>query len=412
MFRVTRLPLAIVSFFEPHRDKFHWDHFEYFQTFVFLIALAWGRRNVSNLCRHLAPKAYHHRERFNNFLIDGRWVPEEELRAKAHELLSRLKLRKGEVIELIGDDSKKDKRGKCMEAVLKLRDPVGNCFMRGHLYVVVVLRVRGYTIPWGIRLYVKKEECEERGLEFRKTTELLAEMIREFTAPVGVCVRVLFDSCYLCQTVVSACRAKGYHFFSTLKGNRNLFKNGRKLKARQYGRNLWGRRKKQHFCPPKGDGRTEFSYVDADWVNVSNLGPLHVVFSRKGKEPGILGIVTDDPDLSASGIIEAYGHRWTIEVFFKDTKQLLGLGQYQNGAYHAAVTHLHLVCFAYALLTHLAIERDGEKGKTKNKASAWTTGSLQNELRRMAWEDLADRLKTLKTGDEVVQELEKLLFAA
>ena len=90
-------------------------------------------------------------------------------------------------------------------------------------------------------------------------------------------------------------------------------------------------------------------------MKVGRLGDLHVVFSRRKGDKNIVGLVTDEPRLSASGMLTAYSKRWSIEVFFKDTKQLLGLGQYQNASYKAAVTHLHLVCFAYALLTHIAI---------------------------------------------------------
>ena len=91
---------------------------------------------------------------------------------------------------------------------------------------------------------------------------------------------------------------------------------------------------------------------------------------------------------------------------------LLGLGQYQNGTYRAAVTHLHLVCFAYALLTHIAIERECAQGKRKRKAAKLSTGDLQNELRRIVWDDTADYLKELPSGNQVIKELDRLLIAA
>lgn len=411
MFRILRCPPAILSFFQAHKNSFHWAHFDYFRDLVVVMALAWGRRNVSNLYRQMDSRGLRPRERFNNFFLNGHWNPPEELQRKAYELLKKLGLRKRDVIELIIDDSKKKKRGKAMDAVSKIYDPTNKTFILGHQYVTAVLRVRGYTIPWGISLYVKVEDCESIDVEFRKTTELAAQLIRAFVAPKGVKVRVLFDSFYLCQRVVKACRQKKFRFLSTLASNRNLFKNGRKLKAGRYIRNLFSRRTKQRCSLPRGDRQTDFTYVDADWVQVSGMGKLHLVLSRKGNEPGILGIVTDDPSLSASEIIKVYGDRWHIEVFFKDAKQLLGLGQYQNGTYHAAVTHLHLVCFAHALLTHIAIERDRAQGKRKKHQAAWTTGRLQDELRRIAWEDLADHLKTLDSGEQVIKELERLLLA-
>jgi len=70
--------------------------------------------------------------------------------------------------------------------------------------------------------------------------------------------------------------------------------------------------------------------VEAGWVAVSTLGPLHVGFSRNGTANKILGLVTDAPQLSAADVIRTYDTRWTIEPWIKDAKLLLGLGQYQN----------------------------------------------------------------------------------
>ncbi len=79
-----------------------------------------------------------------------------------------------------------------------------------------------------------------------------------------------------------------------------------------------------------------------------------------------MGIVTDHPILTAPKMITSYEKHWSIEMFFKDSKQFLGLGHYQNRTYRAAVTHLHLVCFVYALLTHIAIESScAQKKHTK-----------------------------------------------
>jgi hypothetical protein len=89
----------------------------------------------------------------------------------------------------------------------------------------------------------------------------------------------------------------------------------------------------------KPQGQARYRYVDARGFEVSTLGPLHVVFSRKGKARKILGLVTDAPELSAAGLIQAYEKRWAIEQFVKDAKQLLGLGHYQNRSYRAAVIH-------------------------------------------------------------------------
>jgi len=413
MFKIVRFPSKLQPFFRSLTTEFHWDQFKYFQILVLLICFAWGRRNISVLYGYLDKNQQTHRSRFNNFMNRARWEPEKALEQKAYELLVMLGLKACDVVYLCLDDSKKDKRGKHMEAVGWIYDPVSGKKIRGHQYVKAIISFRGFTLPFGIRLYVKKQDSAALQIGFKKLTELAAELITSLQVPQGVKVRVLFDSYYLCPAVVNACREKGFSFVSTLKSNRNLFKNGRKLKAGHYGRQLFKSKGKQQCSLKKASGTVSFGYVDAGWLCLSGVGNARVVFSRKNREKNILPIVSDDPKLSAQQIIKTYTGRWSIEVFFKDTKQYLGLGQYQNGTYRATVTHLHLVCFAYALLTHIAITGEcAQAKKNASKTARPSTSSLQNELRRIVWDDLVEHLKELPSGDSVVKELTRLLVAA
>src|SRR5262245_21297209 len=161
----------------------------------------WGRRNVANLYRYL--EAPSHRTRFNNFFLVERWDPEAALHPQ-----------RGETLYLLIDDSKQAKRGRHMDAVAKMKDPTIDAYIRGLQYVCGILVFRQQVIPWGIRLYVKKAHCGAVGVPFRKTTELAAQLIREFKAPAGVKVMVLCDAYYLCHTVVKACREQHFHFAS------------------------------------------------------------------------------------------------------------------------------------------------------------------------------------------------------
>jgi SRSO17 transposase len=410
MFRIIRVPPALDKFFRPLKGHFHWDHFTYFRLLVLAMAVMWGRRNVANLYRYL--EARHHRTRFNNFFLVERWEPEAALRQQAQALLRALRPAKGETIYVLIDDSKKAKRGTTMDAVAKMREPTLDAYIRGHQYVCGILLFRGQVIPFGIRLYVKKAQCAALELPFRKTTALAAQLIRAFQAPAGVPVLVLFDAYYLCHTVVKACREKKFHFASTLKSNRSLFKQSWKLKAGRYGKNLFRRRRTVPLEVVTPRAPVRYRYIDARWLQVSHLGVLHVVFSRKGAARKILGLVTDDPALPAAGLIQAYARRWAIEQWIQDTKQLLGLGQYQNRPYGAAVTHLPLVCFASALLTHLRIERAGVQGqRTRHKAADLATAAAQEQLRGIIWEDLVADLKAQCQEESILSELERLRVA-
>jgi len=410
MFKIVRFPSSLENFFRSLKTEFRFDHFKYFRLLVLLIAISWEDKNITSLYNYLDNKNFSHRTRFNNFMNVARWNPETALAHKAYDLLRSLKLTEKDTIYLTLDDSKKGKRGKKMDALGWVYDPLIKKSTWGHQYVKATLRVRNITIPFGIRLYVKDKDCKELNIEFKKLTELAAELIQSFTSPEGIPVIVLFDTFYLCPTVVKACRKKGFPFVSVLKSNRNIKKRGKKLKSGSYGSYCFKTRKKLKMKIPKENRVAVYRYVDAGWLEVSRLGTVHIIYSKKNSEKTILCLVTDHPQLKATDIIKSYDARWNIEVFFKDAKQLLGLGRYQNRSYKAVVTHLHLVCFAYALLTHIAI--NGTCEKVKKKKAYTSIKDIQNILRRIVWNDTTKYLKELPNQNSVFKELSRLLVAA
>lgn len=411
MFKIVRTPSSVDDFFRSLTSEFHWNHAGYFRDAVLAMALTEGRHTVSNLVRHL--DAEHHRSRYNNFLHVARWEPEKLLHTAALGLLETVAPCGNRTLYLILDDTVIPKRGKKMEAVGWLHDATGGGKVRGHDLVFSVLRAGDATIPWGFRPYVKKQDAPKLGRPFRKVTELAAELIRTFDAPDGWDVVVLFDTFYLCQRVVNACREKKFAWVSCLKSNRVLHRGGRKLKAGKYvkhalsGRSTLGRQTVHHR-------QTTYETADAGWLDLSHIGYVHLVCSRRKGEPRRLGLVTESKELSVSAMVRGYAERWWIEQFFKDAKQHLGLGQYQNGSMRADVNHTYLVCFAYALLTHLSRKAHGEKGKPKNAAAktSLSIGSMQNALRRQTFlATIADVDRRCPSGDLFVKELKRLLVA-
>lgn len=61
-------------------------------------------------------------------------------------------------------------------------------------------------------------------------------------------------------------------------------------------------------------------------------------------------LLSDKTSLTTRELIEWYRKRWAIEVFFRDCKQLLGMGECEARRQEAILSHILLVCVAYTLL--------------------------------------------------------------
>jgi hypothetical protein len=100
-------------------------------------------------------------------------------------------------------------------------------------------------------------------------------------------------------------------------------------------------------------------------------------------------LVSNTTSLHGMQILEYYKKRWAIEVFHRDCKQHLGLGEYQVRKLDAVVIHLHLVFFAYTLLKNvhnnpvLAAILAGTKsvGAASQRLKRWMLDQLKGRAR-------------------------------
>ncbi len=61
--------------------------------------------------------------------------------------------------------------------------------------------------------------------------------------------------------------------------------------------------------------------------------------------------ITTGTRLSFIKLMEIYQIRWTVEVFFKEAKQLLGLGRCQSNDFDAQIADTTITMIQYILLT-------------------------------------------------------------
>ncbi len=72
-------------------------------------------------------------------------------------------------------------------------------------------------------------------------------------------------------------------------------------------------------------------------------------FSRKGRNGKWRVFLCTDLSLGFIKMMQLYQIRWGIEVFFKESKQMLGLGKCQSNEFDAQIAHTTMVMLGYIL---------------------------------------------------------------
>jgi SRSO17 transposase len=386
-------------------------HFAHFWRVVVTLAAMHGRRNLNRIehaCRN-----HHTRQSIGFFLTRAHWDAPELLRQTALDTLKHLGWKPNHRVYVIIDDTQKRKRGKRMDAVSKIFLHAEKVYAQGHTIVGCALLYRNVVIPYAVRLWANEAFCAKTRkpsypddpISFRKLTELAADAISQVTVSRAI---VLFDSYYLCPLVIRACKEKAYRFVGVAKKNRNFFPNGRlhdKRRLSTYGVNVLSR--DGRWCTANGKSHRLAARVG----QLSKAGRVKLVFSRRTRERAWIAMATDETRWSASTILSHYLHRWPIEILFKESKQNLGLGDYQVLRYRGIERYLHLVMIAHLLLTHLAAAEPGAQAdcNENDPLRLPSVPRLQQLLRSKLWDDTINAMEKGSRNRRVGKKLKEII---
>jgi SRSO17 transposase len=408
MITIGKIPRKLQGFFKPVKRQVSKHVYGYFWSMVLAICISHGS-TIDRLVKAL--RNCTHRTNHGEFLWRSSWDQSIVIQQIALDMLLSLFTKKDRHLFFIIDDTQTLKRAKKMDAVGKLHHHATGKYGSGHTIIKVSLYYRGLTIPWGSRLYVKKEHADKLQIPFHKLTCLAAEAIRNASLPKIFRVTVLFDAFYLCPEVVNACKEQKWHYIGVGKSNRWFTVSSGRRKLGKYGRNVL--RNNGRWCNITGLRKSR-KYLLAERVgSLNKLGTVKIVFSRRRGESKHIALVTDDLNASMKTIVTDYLKRWSIEMLIKDQKQYLGLGDYRVRRYQAVVRHLHLVDCAYACLTHVGIKAYRAQGqnKTKKVLRLEPISKIKERMRRIVWQENVQDVIKYSHEKPVIRRLEKLLAA-
>ena len=152
-------------------------------------------------------------------------------------------------------------------------------------------------------------------------------------------------------------------------------------------------------------------------VVLKSGGAVKIVCTRGLSHCTVKTLFTTNTALPAESIITAYSKRWSIEVFFKMSKQYLGLKAYQNVNLTAIQSALRLSLISYNLLTHVFIEEKRAQGKriTEKNLAQFSVLTTRDRLRQLVMIDSMDyclELNINKSKNKVIKEIKNMLLAA
>jgi hypothetical protein len=181
---------------------------------------------------------------------------------------------------------------------------------------------------------------------------------------------VLMDSWFTCWEVVSLIiKRKGLHLIGMYKGTKTKFD--------YMGKSLTYSQVRNELGNPIRCRRLGYYYKQAivQW----NGKQVRLFFSKQGKNGKWKTFMSTNTSLSFIEMVKIYQLRWCIEVFFKESKQLFGLGKCQSTDFDAQIADTTMVMIRY-MMASLKYRFDNYESKgaifeqTKEKAVMYSLG--------------------------------------
>jgi SRSO17 transposase len=282
----------------------------------------------------------------NHFLTAAQWSLDDIEQSRFALILDRVQRDHIQDGCLIIDDSISHKTGKHIDGVDWHYDHSEGKTVLGHQLVTTHYCCRSFHVP----LYV---EQYQRDSGFTKN-QIARNMIdRAATSGLPFSV-VAMDSWYFTQDNTRHIEQRGKQWVAACKSNRLIDWCGRKVRLDEWVRTI----APDEFRPiTLKDGSRYWAYYKT--VTMVNQGRVRIVASHQEENLSdeVHFFAASGKDWPAIKILNVYQRRWTIETFYRDAKQNLGLEDCELRIAHGIKRHYALVFLAYTLLQLSSLQR-------------------------------------------------------
>jgi hypothetical protein len=207
------------------------------------------------------------------------------------------------------------------------------------------------------------------------------------------------DSWFTCEAFITAVRKvkkQTVHLIGMYKNAKAKFNYKGEMLTHSQIRNKLGK--------PSRCRKLRLHYKEA--IVDYNGVPIKMFFSRKGSNGKWRVFITTNTELSFIRMIEIYQIRWTIEVFFKESKQLLGLGRCQSKDFDAQIADTTITMIQHILLTQkFRFEHYETKGALFNHLRE---DIIQHRLDERLWGLFVELIRVIEVLFEGIDEMDIL----
>jgi len=270
---------------------------------------------------------------------------------------------------LIFDDTEIVKTGKAIEGISKIHSHLTRSFVFGFKLLVAGYWNGSVFIPVDFSFHrenkdntkrkyglLKKEyksqkkTKREKGLpvirRFKelnsKKNDIIVQMFKRIVQRKIFVDYILIDSWFTTTTLLAKFMEinKSINVIGMYKYNSKVIIEGKERTIKQL-RNS-----------KKGLNRSRLTgFYHMGFVGKINGLTIKIFLTRKGKNGAWHTIISTDTSLSFNRMIQVYNIRWSIEVFFKEAKQLLDLGKSQSTNFDVQVAQVTITMIQYLMIS-------------------------------------------------------------
>jgi len=268
---------------------------------------------------------------------------------------------------LIFDDTEIEKTGKTIEGISKIHSHVTQRFIFGYKLLVAGYWNGSVFIPVDFSFHRenKNNKIKKYGLskkEFKnqkktnrehkrpvfkrfkelnyKKNEIIIQMFKRINQRKIHVDYILMDSWFTTMTIISKLIKvnKNINIIGMYKYNSKVIFEGKEVSIKQLRKAKMKR------------SRASKLYHNDYIVELEGI-KIKIFLTKRGKNGVWHTIISTDTDLKFNRIIEIYNIRWTIEVFFKEAKQLLRLGKNQSTNFDIQIAQTTITMIQYLLIS-------------------------------------------------------------